>query len=125
MHEFSIAMSIVELAEEEAKKAAASVISQLVLEIGTMAGIEFYALDTALEAAVHGTLLENAEIIVDKVPAKARCADCSHVFEIQQVYDACPKCNSLFHEIIQGKELKIRSLVVETFEEDRKTASNR
>ncbi len=114
MHEFSIAMSIVDLAEEEAKKVKSSEISQLVLEIGTMAGIEFYALDTALEAAVRGTMLEDAEIVVDKVQAKARCSDCGHVFEIEQVYDACPECNSFFHEIIQGKELKIKSLVVET-----------
>ncbi len=114
MHEFSIAMSIIELAEEEARKAEASSVSQLVLEIGTMAGIEFYALDTAMEAAVRGTMLEKAEIVVNKVPAKARCSDCGHVFEIHQVYDACPQCKSLFHETVQGKELKIKSLVVET-----------
>jgi hydrogenase nickel incorporation protein HypA/HybF len=114
MHEFSIAMSIIELAEEEARKAKASTVSELVLEIGTMAGIEFYALDTAIEAAVRGTMLEKASIIVDKIQASARCSECGHVFPIQQVYDACPQCNSLYHELLQGKELKIKSLVVET-----------
>jgi len=117
MHEFSIAMSVIELAEEEARKVRAETVSALVLEIGTMAGIEFYALDTAMKAAVQGTMLEKAEIVVDKVAAKARCSECNHIFEIQHVYDACPNCNSLFHEIIKGKELKIKSLVVETPDE--------
>jgi len=114
MHEFSIAMSIIEIAEEEAKKEHAFAISQLVLEIGTMAGIEFSALDMALEAAVNGTLLEKAEIRIEKVPASALCSDCGQVFSIQQVYDPCPSCQSLFHKITRGKELKIKSLVVES-----------
>ena len=43
MHEFSIAVSIIEIAEAEAQKAHAVKIKELVLDIGTMSGIEFYA----------------------------------------------------------------------------------
>jgi Zn finger protein HypA/HybF involved in hydrogenase expression len=62
MHEFSIAMSIIEIAETEAKKVNATKINELVLDVGTMAGIEFFALDTALEMAVKNTLLEKVLI---------------------------------------------------------------
>ena len=113
MHEFSIAMSIIEIAENEATKVNSSTISSLDLDIGTMAGIEFYALDTALEMAIKETMLENADIKVRKITAIAKCSDCSFEFEINSITDACPKCNSLFSDIICGKELKIRSIVVE------------
>ena len=113
MHEFSIAMSIVEIAEAEAKKANARKINELVLDVGTMSGIEFYALDTALEMAVKNTLLEKASLKVNKIQAIARCTACKSEFDINQVYDPCPKCDSLYHEILNGKELQIKSLVVD------------
>ncbi len=113
MHEFSIAMNIIEIAEAEAEKAKASAINELILDIGTMSGIEFYALDTALEMAVKNTMLEKAAITVNKIQARAKCTGCNAEFDIDNVYDPCPKCNSLYHELLCGKELQIKSLVVD------------
>jgi len=113
MHEFSIAMSIIEIAENEAKKVSANSITELVLDIGTQAGIEFYALDTALEMAVKETMLENAKIQVNKIQAKARCTECNNEFEIENIFDPCPECQGIYHELICGKEMQIKSLVVD------------
>jgi len=113
MHEFSIAMSIIEIAEAEAKKANATAINELVLDIGTLAGIEFYALDTAMEMAVKNTQLENAKIKINKIRARAHCSDCGEEFDIENVFDPCPKCGGLYHELLCGKELQIKSLVVD------------
>jgi len=113
MHEFSIAMNIIEIAEAEAEKAKADAINELILDIGTMSGIEFYALNTALEMAVKNTLLEQTKIQVNKIQAKARCTDCKNEFDIDNVYDPCPKCDGLYHELITGKEMQIKSLVVD------------
>ena len=114
MHEFSIALSIIEIAEAEAKKADATEIAELVLDIGTLSGIEFQALDTAMEMAVKNTLLENAQIKVNKIQARARCSDCGEEFDIENIFDSCPKCGGLYHELLCGKELQIKSLVVDT-----------
>lgn len=116
MHEFSIAMSIIEIAEAEAEKAGATEIKELALDIGTMSGIEFYALDTAMEMAVKDTMLEKAKITVNKIQARAKCSECGHEFDIDQVVDPCPKCQSLFHEVLKGKELQIKSIVVDVDE---------
>lgn len=113
MHEFSIAMSIVEIAESETQKAKGTAVSELVLDIGTMSGIEFQALETALEMAIKNTMLEKAKVQVNKIQARAKCKDCSHQFEIDSAFDPCPKCGSLFHQILIGKELKVKSLVVD------------
>ena len=106
-------MNIIEIAEEEAKKADGEVISSLILDVGMMAGIEFYALDTAIEMAVKNTMLEKAKIKVNKIEARAKCTNCHKEFQITEITDPCPYCNSLFSEVISGKELKIRSLTIE------------
>jgi hydrogenase nickel incorporation protein HypA/HybF len=116
MHEFSIAMNIVEIAEAEAAKANSNEVKELVLDVGTLSGIEFYALDAALEMAVKNTILEQAEITVNKIKAKAKCTECSSKFDINHVFDPCPKCGSLYHEVISGKELQVRSLVIDVDE---------
>jgi len=113
MHEFSIAMSIIEIAETEAQKANAYAINELMLDVGTMSGVEFFALDTALEMAVKNTMLENAEIKVNKIKASAQCTECKSTFNIENIYDPCPHCHSLYHEILCGKEMQIKSLVVD------------
>ena len=107
-------MSIIEIAEKEAEKANAKFITELVLEIGTQSGIELYALEAALEMAVINTMLEKAIIQIDTIQAEAKCNDCSTVFAIENIFDACPKCGSYYHEILSGKEMKVKSLLVET-----------
>ena len=113
MHEFSIAMNIVEIAEAEARKATATEVKELVLDIGTLSGVEFDALDTALEMAVKNTILGQTKIIVNKIDARAKCSECSSTFVITQVFDPCPHCGSLYHELLFGQELQIRALVVD------------
>ncbi len=116
MHEFSIAVSIIEIAEKEARKAGAAEITELTLDVGTMSGIEFYALDTALEMAVKKTMLERAKLTINKIQARAKCSECGNEFDINNVFDPCPKCTSLFHESLSGKELKIKSIIVDVDE---------
>lgn len=113
MHEMSIAMSIVSIADKEAKKAQVTEFAVIEMEIGTLAGIEFDALDFVWPAAVKGTVLENAEKRIRKIPAKARCGDCDKVYLLDYIYDNCSNCGSFLKIIIQGKELRVKSL--ETF----------
>ena len=106
-------MSIIEIAETEARSVNSEKILSMELNIGTMAGIEFCALDTAMEMAVKNTLLENTDIKVNKIQAIASCTDCNNKFDINFITDECPKCGCLFNDVISGKELKIKSIVVE------------
>ena len=112
MHEMSIAMSIVEIAEKEAKKAKVSQFAAIDLEIGTLAGIEFDALEFVWEAAVQKTVLEKAEKRIKKIPAKARCGDCEKIYSLEFIHDNCPECGSFLKTILQGKELRVKSLEV-------------
>ncbi len=112
MHELSIAYSIVEIASEEARKAEAVSVSKIELDIGLLAGIEFDAFDFAWPEAIRNTVLEGAERIVNKIPGKAKCGSCGHVFGMQDYFELCPQCSAYDHEVISGKELKIKSIEI-------------
>lgn len=113
MHELSIAINIVEIAEEEVRKTTAEKVSELTLEIGDLSGVIIEALNFAMEEAVKGSVLENARIKINKIEAVARCSDCGHEFTTKEHLTVCPKCSSSFSDIIKGKELNVKSLVIE------------
>jgi hydrogenase nickel incorporation protein HypA/HybF len=112
MHELSIAMGIVKIAEAEARKAGASAVEVIELEIGTLAGIELESLDFVWPLAVRETVLEKAEKRVQVVQGRARCLDCDTEYEMDHYYDPCPHCSSNLKAILQGKELRVRALEV-------------
>jgi hydrogenase nickel incorporation protein HypA/HybF len=112
MHELSIAMSIVDLAALQAAQHETDVIEEIELDIGCLSGIEMDSFDFAWRQAVKRTILENALRKVNRIEGKGKCLECGSEFNMEKLYDCCPVCNSPFSEIISGKELKLRSLVL-------------
>ncbi len=112
MHELSVAIGIVNIAEKETKKANKTKVELIELEIGSLSGVELDSLEYVWNVAVKGTVLENAKKKIDYIEALAKCLECESVFEVKNVYDNCPKCKSYFKNIIKGKELRVISLEV-------------
>lgn len=112
MHELSIVMSIVETAEEKVKENHAQSVESIDLIIGDLAGVESEALDFAWDSAVKNTVLQAAKRNIIHVPAKAKCLECDCEFEIKELYDECPLCGEHLLQIMQGKELQIKSMVL-------------
>ncbi|MCK5838453.1 MAG: hydrogenase maturation nickel metallochaperone HypA [Bacteroidales bacterium] len=113
MHELSIAMNILEIVDEEVKKAEASVVRELELDIGQLSGVVIEALEFALTEAVKDSVLEKARIIIHEIPATVKCNECQHEFGVDDLYTPCPSCHSFDTKIIKGGELRIRSLLVD------------
>jgi len=112
MHELSIVMSIIDIAQQQTIEANATIVDEIELDIGTLSGIEIDSFEFAWKQAVKGTVLAFAEKKVNRIKAKAQCLDCDAEFYIHQYYDACPVCGEHLLNILQGKELKVKSLVV-------------
>jgi hydrogenase nickel incorporation protein HypA/HybF len=112
MHELSIVMSIVDIAEQQAKKANAVAIEEIELDIGELSGIEPQAFDFAWQQAIKDTVLNNAERVINKIAGEGLCMECDARFPVHQLYDACPVCGEHFIAIQKGKELRVKSLVV-------------
>ena len=112
MHELSIAVNIVEIAEEEAKRAGVGEVLEITLEIGSLSGIVREALEFALGEAKKDSVLQNSEIKITEIKAMAKCSSCGNEFEAREVYDPCTKCANPFSDIISGKDLVVRSIVI-------------
>lgn len=112
MHELSIAMGIVKIAEDETAKVNAKKVTKIELEIGVLAGVEIDSLNFVWDSAVHNSVLENAEKEIIVVSGVGKCIDCDTEFAMENIYDCCPKCGSNFKGILKGKELKVKSLEV-------------
>ncbi|MDX5417674.1 MAG: hydrogenase maturation nickel metallochaperone HypA [Hymenobacteraceae bacterium] len=112
MHELSIALSIVETAEQEVQKAGGNTVEEIVLEIGELAGVEQEALEYAWQEAVRQTILEKATCSIEQKAGRAKCLNCEQEFSLKFIYDICPCCNDLKKELLQGKEIRIKSITI-------------
>ncbi|MCD4679746.1 MAG: hydrogenase maturation nickel metallochaperone HypA [Bacteroidales bacterium] len=113
MHELSIVMNIVEIVEENLQQSGAKAVTEIELEIGSLSGVVIEALEFALEEGIKNTILEHARKNIIKIPGRARCNKCSHEFDVDDLFTPCPECSSFDSTIMQGEELRIKSIVVE------------
>lgn len=112
MHEMSIAVSLIEIAEKQANAAGSTKINRLDVEIGSLAGVEIDALEFCYESARKGTLCAEAELVVERIAGLGRCNACETEAEVDFFVALCPACSGAL-EIVRGRELRLRSLNVD------------
>lgn len=112
MHELSIAMSIVELAEEEASRRGVQ-IEAVHLKLGALAGVVKDALLSCYEMACDETPLQGSRLIIEELPVIIFCTTCQaqHPLNSIQLF-CCPKCGTPSDLIVQGKELEVVALEI-------------
>jgi hydrogenase nickel incorporation protein HypA/HybF len=109
MHELSIALSIVEVAEEVARREGARV-AAVHLRLGPLSGVVSEALVSAFGLAREGTALEGAELVVEEVPLVARCPACAAERALATMELCCPACGGPTPEVVSGRELEVVAL---------------
>jgi hydrogenase nickel incorporation protein HypA/HybF len=114
MHELSIAMSIVEGAEEESAARGNARVSAVYLKLGRLSGIVKDALLSSYGLACEGTLLEGSRLLIEELPVIIYCRQCaaSHPLPSIQKF-CCPVCGVPTAEVVQGKELEVTALELE------------
>lgn len=112
MHELSIALGIVKIAEDETAKVKAEKVTKIELLVGVLSGVELDSLNFVWESAVKDTVLEHALKEITVIKGEGKCVDCETEFAMENIYDCCPNCSSNFKGILKGKELKVKALEV-------------
>ncbi|WP_035358994.1 hydrogenase maturation nickel metallochaperone HypA [Edaphobacter aggregans] len=112
MHELSIAMSIVEMAQEEAERRDVR-IDAVHLELGPLAGVVAEALLFSYEMACGGTQLEGSRLVIKEVPIEVYCGACDAQRTLSSMqWFCCPVCGTPTAKVIHGRELVITALEV-------------
>ncbi len=113
MHELSIALNIIDIVNDTFAKAKAERVNDIELEIGKFSGIELNALEFALQTSMTDIHLKNAKVEIITLDGKGICKNCKNEFIMKTLYDECPVCKSFDVDIIEGQELKVKSINVD------------
>jgi hydrogenase nickel incorporation protein HypA/HybF len=113
MHELSIAMSMIEMATEEAERHGSVQISALHLRLGQLTGVVKEALLFSYDLACEGTPLAGSRLVIEEVPVVVYCPVCEAERALDSIqYFCCPVCDTPTPEIVQGRELEIVALEI-------------
>ena len=113
MHELSIAMGIVDIAEEEADRRGARV-SAVHLKLGLLSGVVEAALQSSFEMAAFDTPLRGSRLVIESVPVVVFCAACGEERTLGSIqHFCCPVCGTATPEVIRGRELQVVALEIE------------
>lgn len=105
MHEVSIMGEIFEIINENISTHNIKKVNKVVLKIGEFSCVEDSALKFAFQAFSKDTESEKAELVINRVKAKAQCSECGQLFDISFTDKKCPKCHVFSNNIISGYEL--------------------
>lgn len=112
MHELSIVMGIIDIAQQQVDQAEATIIDEIEMDIGCLSTVEMNAFEFAWSQGVKETILERTVKKINRIKGKAQCIDCDGIFPIENLFDPCPLCHKHLLVILEGKELRVKSLVV-------------
>lgn len=113
MHEVSVALSVLDIAAENCKKAGYGRIDSIRLKIGRASGVMTDALLFAFEAIKIDTIAAGATVIIDEIPVGGSCAGCGKDFVTEEAYVfCCPECGGLSFKVNTGRELEIIDMEV-------------
>ncbi len=114
MHELSIAMSLVEMAEQETRARGAVHVSAVHLKLGLLSGVVKEALRFSYGVSCEGTLLEGSELVIEETPAVIYCDECvaeRPLASIQSFF--CPVCGISAPKVVSGQELELVAMEIE------------
>jgi hydrogenase nickel incorporation protein HypA/HybF len=113
MHELSIALSLVDLAETESGRLGGRV-RAVHLRLGALAGVVKDALLSSYEIACVDTLLEGSRLVIEEVPVIVFCPRCQAERPLSSVqWFCCSVCGTPTPDVRQGRELELIALEME------------
>jgi hydrogenase nickel incorporation protein HypA/HybF len=112
MHELSIALSLIDLVEEESGRHGGRV-AAVHLRLGPLAGVVREALASAFDLAREGTALADTELVVEEVAVATYCRGCAAEVAPVSVQElCCPRCGAATPDVVRGRELDVVALEV-------------
>lgn len=111
MHELSVALSIIEGAEEESLRQGGGAVCAVHIKLGPLAGVVEEALRFSYGLACEGTRLEGSSLLIEHIPLRIYCCNCrADKSPISMQRLECADCGFPADRVTQGDELEVTAL---------------
>ena len=107
MHELSICNAI---ARTAARHADGRPVTQVTVQIGHLRQVVPDALRFSWEVVSGASGLEDAELVIEQVPAVVECSACGARTTLEAPMVACGTCGAFDVELLSGEELLVVSI---------------
>ncbi|MBN2191508.1 MAG: hydrogenase maturation nickel metallochaperone HypA [Polyangiaceae bacterium] len=111
MHEYSLVLSLLEHVAAQAAAHPGASVRRVEVRIGEQAGVVVEQFATAFELARRDTVAAEAELVLERVPARWACPGCAREIPSGDRL-ACPDCGDPAH-LVAGDELYLMRLELE------------
>jgi hydrogenase nickel incorporation protein HypA/HybF len=105
MHELALCQALLEQVEQLAAQHQAKAVAKIVLGIGALSGVDTHALQNAYPIASAGSLAQEAQLHIQRLPVRVRCQQCQQEAEAQPNKLICPYCGDWHTTLISGNEM--------------------
>jgi hydrogenase nickel incorporation protein HypA/HybF len=128
LHEWALAEAVISAASEVADKENLKEVTEVIVKVGELQGVELEILDFAFSQLKAGKF-KNAEFKMETVRAKLQCRVCGQswvldrekldentaeaihfVPEVAHAYIKCPECGSPDFEILEGRGVWLQTI---------------
>jgi hydrogenase nickel incorporation protein HypA/HybF len=110
MHELSLCQALITQVERVACEHRARAVTRILIQVGSLSGVEPSLLEHAFPLASAGTLAEGAELVIEKTPIRVRCSQCGIESEASANRLLCAACGDYHTQLISGDEMLLQSL---------------
>jgi len=114
MHELSLIASLFDTLTEKAADHRAREVTLVTIKAGPLAGVVPELLVSAFDMYKKGTIAARARLAVVPLPFVVRCRACGAETSHDNPISACPACGSADFTIVQGTEVYLDKLELET-----------
>jgi hydrogenase nickel incorporation protein HypA/HybF len=113
LHELSLTLNMIEIAEEHARRENATIITSVTMEIGALSGVVPEAMEFAFEACSKETLADGATLEIRRIPALGHCQECGQECAMESLFSSCTACDSFALKILKGQEMALVELEID------------
>lgn len=113
MHELGVVFYVIRDVKNVALENRAERVESVTLEIGQVSGVVHDLLRDCWRWAVKKEpIMDEAELLIEEIPAVTRCEACGEEYETVRYAKICPRCGSDRTYLIQGSEFNIKEICV-------------
>jgi hydrogenase nickel incorporation protein HypA/HybF len=122
MHEMALVRDVVDIVVDKAQEVGASKVCEVYLTIGYMRDVVEDIMDGLFRYLARGTVAEDADLIISRVPITVCCNQCGGIFNIN-IYKRetwkCPFCGAVHdYELRSGREFYVNHIEIEMPEDN-------